>query len=44
MHLSCNCVILSTNKGGKKEWVLLSHGAYKACMVPDSCSSDIKKR
>ena len=37
--LSCNCVILSTNKGlrgSKKTSVLFSHGLNKACLIPDS--------
>ena len=35
--LSCNCVILSTNKGGQINFMLFSLGSNKAFLVPDSC-------
>ena len=36
IFLSCNSVILSTNKGGQINSVLFSHGPNKAFLVPDS--------
>ena len=36
MNLSCNCVILSTNKEGQINLVLLGHGPNKAFLIPDS--------
>ena len=37
--LYCNCVILSTNKGGQINFSQVSYGPNKAFLVPDSCKA-----